>query len=1173
MDNPIVAIWQRAATVGDAAALEPVMAAQIAAGAITAAHIREILPVVFDDPGASDSPDNSLLVLAALLFRAAHQLPCAGRELRFWASLALWRTVPFPDGRRDRLRLAVDSAHGALASAPDDLDMDRRATLLFSAGIGLAKLAESRSALGYLTAALSIYRQLAQADPASFQPSVVSTLTAQGNVLHDLGQQKQAEASYEQALAICRGPSDTQVRSPDAGEAAALYNLATVQRESGRRQEARRNCEGAVEIYSLLAAREPAAYEPELGTALGNLALVLRDSGQRHDARTCYEEALGIYRRLVQVRPAVFAMDLAMTLGGLGLVLRQLGEWREARKSCEEALAISEQWEAAEGAAPEPDIAMALTSLGRVLDELGRHREARAAHERALTIYRQLSNAAPGAFQPHVAITLLYLSNTLGELREWREARKGYEEVVDIYRRVADSEPEAFAQQLAAALMNFGPVLAELGERELAQRVCEEALAKYRGLSQAEPGAFKREEVAALQTLGTVLRTLGKREQARSALVEALAICRRLAKTEPKAFSSAVGTTLTTLGLVLHDVGEWGEARRVHAEAVGIYRRLEKEEPGAFELDLAMALNNLGNALTELWQRDDAREAFAESLALFERLAQEAPILFEPYLAGVLSDVGTLLIDAGDPTTAANACGEALALYRRLAVREPETFTPHVAKTLLNLGLAMEHLERRAQARSVYEEALEAAQVAGPSVRSRIALTLGELLYSDGERSRGLALVREAVETLEAWLAANLEASERFSFKGEIGRGYRLLLGQDELAQEPERAEKLMEALREGELLASVGPGEVVSGAWNRPEARPGVAVLSIQRTHEGSAFLLHSLDGMQYGNSSGQWQVVADALLTSVMKAEAGAKGSASDIAAAGKALWDATPEWVRHVLSCPPSTGVLLSLDPNTGLIPLELMTPSGDLSDCICLRVETARVPGRRLLCACLQRSKIGATTAPTAVVVGNPVHRPTGNYPLLQGAEDEATHLASRLRTLGFGPAGRGSLPGIGGLVRSDTVLAALRADPSIVHFAGHGDTVGAEEFLMLGGADMLASHTLRDRAGVLTHSPLVYLNACRGGVLRAYGGAFRGLPIAFLNMGAATVVASVHSLSDSGATAFALAFYERLFSGEPVGDAVLRTRQAMQRDGASWLYWGLPVVYGNPHAQLNLPHTG
>ncbi|NIM05660.1 MAG: CHAT domain-containing protein [Armatimonadetes bacterium] len=118
--------------------------------------------------------------------------------------------------------------------------------------------------------------------------------------------------------------------------------------------------------------------------------------------------------------------------------------------------------------------------------------------------------------------------------------------------------------------------------------------------------------------------------------------------------------------------------------------------------------------------------------------------------------------------------------------------------------------------------------------------------------------------------------------------------------------------------------------------------------------------------------------------------------------------------------------------------------------------------------------------------------------------------------------------------------------------------------------LLFSDALLKHVEPFSNHPFVFLSSCLSGRARAYGGAFRGLPIAFLRLGAAAVVASVFPLADKPAASFATIFYEELLDGQTVGEAILQTRQAMFVQGINCLHWGRPILYGNPHARLVLP---
>jgi hypothetical protein len=391
------------------------------------------------------------------------------------------------------------------------------------------------------------------------------------------------------------------------------------------------------------------------------------------------------------------------------------------------------------------------------------------------------------------------------------------------------------------------------------------------------------------------------------------------------------------------------------------------------------------------------------------------------------------------------------------------------------------------------------------------------------------------------------------AFRREIENAYRLVLCDPELERDTLRANRFVEALREGEELAGFG-------GWRS-------ALLHVQRTHDGVMFLANLPSGTVLERGDASWVNAARKLLAEIIAAEDAGQDRTAAIAAAGHELWRALPERIQGLFSSPPPGGIALSLDPETGVLPLELMTPTGKPDDFLCLKMEMPRAPGEGLFRECLERRMIASGGEPRALVFGNPWHTDATHLAL---AEQQARRLASRLQGLGFSPTVDGKLVWAAADAWASKFLEGLSADPAIVHFTGHGTTVNQEECLLLAGDDRLSADALLRQAQKCLGHPLVFLDSCLTGRARGYGGALRGLPLAFLQLGAAAVVASVFVLSQGPAAAFADTFYEKLFAGETVGEAMLHTRQEMHAAGANCLHWGRPILYGNPHARLVLP---
>ena len=99
-----------------------------------------------------------------------------------------------------------------------------------------------------------------------------------------------------------------------------------------------------------------------------------------------------------------------------------------------------------------------------------------------------------------------------------------------------------------------------------------------------------------------------------------------------------------------------------------------------------------------------------------------------------------------------------------------------------------------------------------------------------------------------------------------------------------------------------------------------------------------------------------------------------------------------------------------------------------------------------------------------------------------------------------------------------------------------------------------------------HAPTVFINACRSaGVSPSYH-RLDGWARKFMEAGAAAFIGSLWAVRDSSARDFASEMYQRLRAGTPLGEAVMRARQAAVGESGdpTWLAY---AVYGDPRATV------
>ena len=461
------------------------------------------------------------------------------------------------------LRPAAALARRLCDTPLPDASLAQRARRLGWLGIRLAEVGDKRGALAPTEEAVTTYRRLAEAEPASYLPDLAGALTNLGVRLSQVGDKRGALAATEEA----------------------------------------------VTTYRRLAEAEPAAYLPDLAGALTNLGIWLSQVGDKRGALAPTEEAVTTYRRLAETEPAAYLPDLAMSLNNLGIRLSQVGDKRGALAPTEEAVTTYRRLAETEPAAYLPDLANALTNLGGVLSEVGDKRGALAPTEEAVTTYRRLAEAEPAAYLPDLAGALNSLGIRLSQVGDKRGALAPTEEAVTIRRRLAEAEPAAYLPDLAGALNNLGIRLSEVGDKRGALAPTEEAVTIRRRLAEAEPAAYLPDLAGALTNLGIRLSEVGDTRGALAPTEEAVTIRRRLAEAEPAAYLPALAMGLWAFGWVRAAGGQELDAALCAAEeATAIYESLAHDLPQAFAGLLRTASLTRADVLDGLGRTNEAEE-------------------------------------------------------------------------------------------------------------------------------------------------------------------------------------------------------------------------------------------------------------------------------------------------------------------------------------------------------------------------------------------------------------------------------------------------------------------------------------------------------------------------------------------------------------------------------------
>jgi len=179
---------------------------------------------------------------------------------------------------------------------------DEKTRLLNNLSYYLDAVGDAKGALKAIQESVEIYRRLAKANPARFEPDLAMSLNNLSNRLDAVGDAKGALGAIQES----------------------------------------------VEIRRRLAKANPARFEPDLAMSLNNLSNRLYAVGDTKGALGAIQESVEIYRRLAKANPARFEPDLAMSLVTLGTALRIRARYSEAAEAFREGVDLihpfAKQW-------------------------------------------------------------------------------------------------------------------------------------------------------------------------------------------------------------------------------------------------------------------------------------------------------------------------------------------------------------------------------------------------------------------------------------------------------------------------------------------------------------------------------------------------------------------------------------------------------------------------------------------------------------------------------------------------------------------------------------------------------------------------------------------------------------------------------------------------------------
>ncbi|MFI9583842.1 hypothetical protein ACIHCQ_18785 [Streptomyces sp. NPDC052236] len=402
--------------------------------------------------------------IGALIARDADgSLPAhLARALTFLASAAAPHRWPHAVRHLENL-LRADSAlavaaGGAALTALAAVDLDPAVLGAVDAHIPRHGQADLDAGIAAFTQRLTERRLAATDDPAE-HARLYQNL---GFRMSRAGHREAAVAAAEEAVVIFRRLAAADPAAYEPALATALAHVSERAFEASRMEASRRAAEEAVAIFRRLAAADPAAYEPGLALSLSHLGQGMSEGRKPEEALAATERAMGIFQRLAATDPATYEPGLALTLANAAIFSWQLRRWQDALSAAERAVAVIRRLVAAGPAVPvseltrsvavdESDLATALLNLGFLLWGERRREDSVTALREAAGIKRRLAAVNPTAHEPSLAHVLSTLGTYLAQSGQGNEALTVTGETAEIYRRLAAESPDEFGEPLREA--------------------------------------------------------------------------------------------------------------------------------------------------------------------------------------------------------------------------------------------------------------------------------------------------------------------------------------------------------------------------------------------------------------------------------------------------------------------------------------------------------------------------------------------------------------------------------------------------------------------------------------------------------------------------------------------------------------------------------------------------
>jgi tetratricopeptide (TPR) repeat protein len=285
-----------------------------------------------------------------------------------------------------------------------------------------------------------------------------------------LGEWKQAEASYKEALEIVRplAADFPEVMDYRVVLGSCYDSLARFLRNLNRFDEAESYFKHALAVRERLAGDYPLVLDNHNRLASSHLHLggLLVHTRRPEQAITEYHEALAIWERLAAESPKdpTYRRDVAAARGNLSIAFIRMRRLKEAEDASRECVSGFEKLAAdfPDMVQYREDLANAHSVHGGLLDEMGHYPEAETAAKAAIALWRELAAAYPALpmYRQRIASSLTNLGAIYRRTNQLKAAEAVFIESLALRQQLAKDFPivPEYQRELGDALVHLAGV-------------------------------------------------------------------------------------------------------------------------------------------------------------------------------------------------------------------------------------------------------------------------------------------------------------------------------------------------------------------------------------------------------------------------------------------------------------------------------------------------------------------------------------------------------------------------------------------------------------------------------------------------------------------------------------------------------------------------------------------